>query len=54
MHLNWVDYSMYWVQYAGVFEVPKGIVVNSRIKSWNGNQQHYANVSSDPEYIILN
>jgi ABC-type transport system substrate-binding protein len=53
-HLDWVDYSMFWVQYAGVFQVPKGIVVNSRIKSWNGNQQHYSNVSGNPEFIVLN
>lgn len=53
-HLDWVDYSMFWVQYAGVFQVPKGIVVNDRIKSWNGNQQHYSNVSSNPEFIVLN
>jgi hypothetical protein len=53
-HLTWVDYSMYWLQYAGVFQVPKGIVVNDRIKSWTGYQQHYSNVSSNPEFIILN
>jgi len=53
-HLNWVDYSMYWLQYAGVFQVPKGIVVNDRIKSWNGYQQHYSNVSGNPEFIVLN
>jgi ABC-type transport system substrate-binding protein len=53
-HLNWVDYSMFWIQYAGVFEVPKGIVVNNRVKSWNGYQQHYSNVSGNPEFIVLN
>jgi len=53
-HLNWVDYSMYWLQYAGVFQVPKGIVVNDRIKSWDGNQQHYSTVSSNVEFIVLN
>jgi ABC-type transport system substrate-binding protein len=52
-HLNWVDYSMFWLQYAGVFQVPKGIVVNDRIKSWDGYQQHYSNVSSNPELIVL-
>ena len=54
MHLDWVDYSMFWVQYAGVFQVPKGIVVNDRVASWNGNQQHYSNVSGNPEFIVLN
>lgn len=53
-HIEWVDYSMFWVQYAGVFQVPKGIVANSRIASWNGRQQHYSNVSTNPEYIVLN
>ncbi len=53
-HLNWVDYSMFWVQYAGVFQIPKGIVVNGRIKSWVGYQQQYRNVSSNPEFIVLN
>jgi ABC-type transport system substrate-binding protein len=52
-HLEWVDYSLFWIQYAGVFEVPKGIVANSRIESWNGRQQHYSNVSTNPEYIVL-
>jgi ABC-type transport system substrate-binding protein len=53
-HLIWVDYSMFWLQYTGVFQVPKGIVVNDRIKSWNGYQQHYSNVSGNPEFIVLN
>ena len=53
-HLTWVDYSMFWLQYTGVFQVPKGIVVNDRIKSWNGYQQHYSNVSGNPEFIVLN
>ncbi len=53
-HLRWVDYSMFWLQYAGVFQVPKGIVVNDRIKSWDGYQQHYSNVSGNPEFIELN
>ena len=52
-HLDWVDYSMYWVQYAGAFQVPKGIIAGPRIGSWNGRQQHYSNVSSNPEFIIL-
>jgi len=52
-HLNWVDYSMFWVQYAGVYQIPKGILVNQRIESWNGYQQHYSNVSTNPELIVL-
>jgi ABC-type transport system substrate-binding protein len=52
-HLDWVDYSIFWQQYAGVFQVPKGIVANDRIESWNGNQEHYSNVSGDPELIVL-
>ena len=53
MHLDWVDYSLYWVQYGGVFEVPKGIVANNRIASWEGRQQHYSNISSNTEFIVL-
>jgi len=53
-HLTWVDYSMFWLQYAGVFQVPKGIVSNDRVKSWDGYQQHYSNVSGNPEFIVLN
>jgi len=53
-HLNWVDWSMFWLQYAGVFQVPKGIVVNADVvASWNGRQQHYSNVSGNPEFIVL-
>ncbi len=52
-HLEWVDWSMYWVQYAGVVEVPKGLVAGPRIASWNGRQQHYSNWSSNPEFIVL-
>jgi ABC-type transport system substrate-binding protein len=53
-HINWINYSIFWQQYAGVFQVPKGIVVNSRIKSWIGHPKHYASVSGDPEFIELN
>ena len=53
LHLTWVDYSMYWVQYAGAFQVPKGIVAGPRIAAWNGRQQHYSNVSTNPEFITL-
>ncbi len=52
-HLKWVDWSMYWVQYAGVVQVPKGVVAGPRIASWNGRQQHYSNISSNPEFIVL-
>lgn len=53
-HLNWVDYSIFWQQYSGVYQVPKGLVVGPRINSWIGRQQHYTNVSSNPEFIELN
>lgn len=53
LHLDWVDYSMYWVQYAGAFQVPKGIIAGPRISSWDGRQQHYSNVSTNPEFIRL-
>ena len=44
---------MFWVQYAGVYQIPKGIMVNQRIESWDGFQQHYNNVSTNPEFIVL-
>ncbi len=53
LHQTWVDYSLFWVQYAGVFQVPKGIVSNNRVASWEGFQQHYQNVSTNPEFIVL-
>ena len=53
LHLQWVDWSMYWVQYAGVFQIPKGVIAGSRIASWNGRQQHYSDISSNPEFIVL-
>ncbi len=53
MHLTWVDWSMYWVQYAGAFQVPKGVVAGPRISSWDGRQQHYSNISTNPEFITL-
>ncbi len=53
LHTTWVDWSMFWVQYAGVFQVPKGIVASSRIKCWQGYQQHYSNISGNPEFIVL-
>ena len=53
MHLQFVDYSMYWVQYAGVFQIPKGVIAGPRVASWNGRHQHYANVSNNPEFIVL-
>jgi hypothetical protein len=33
--------------------VPKGIVGNSRIESWSSRQEHYSNVSGNPENIVL-
>ena len=53
LHTTWVDWSMFWVQYAGVFQVPKGIVASERIKCWKGYQQHYSNISGNPEFIVL-
>ena len=53
LHLDWVDYSMFWVQYAGVFQIPKGVIAGPRIAAWNGRQEHHHNVSNNPEFIIL-
>ena len=53
LHLDWVDYSMYWVQSAGVFQIPKGVIAGPRIDSWIGRHEHYKNISSNPEFIVL-
>ena len=52
-HMETSDYMLFWQLYNGVFQIPKGLVTSTRIKSWNGNQQHYSNISSNPEFIIL-
>ena len=54
IHLDWVDYSVFWVQYAGVVQAPKGVIVNDRIASWVGRQEFFTNVSRNPEFIVLN
>ncbi len=55
IHDDWVDYSLFWVQYAGVFQVEKGLIVNDKVASWSSPYyQHYANVSQNPEFITLN
>ena len=41
-HLNWVDYSIFWQQYSGVYQVPKGLIAGPRIHTWTGRQQHYS------------
>ncbi|MEX0762047.1 MAG: ABC transporter substrate-binding protein [Dehalococcoidia bacterium] len=53
LHLDWVDYSLYWQQYAGLFQIPKGIMGNDRIESWEGYSQHYSNISRNAEFIKL-
>ena len=55
IHDKWVDYSLFWVQYAGVFQVEKGLVVNTdKIAGWTSPYyQHYVNVSLNPEFIEL-
>jgi ABC-type transport system substrate-binding protein len=52
-HLTWADYGIYWQQYAGVVQIPKGIVAGPRIDSWVGHQMHYSNVSAESWLIKL-
>ena len=51
--MQWVDWSMYWVQYAGVFQMKGVDRWSEEIASWNGRQQHYSNISTNPEFIVL-
>jgi ABC-type transport system substrate-binding protein len=53
LHLGWVDYSVFWQQYSGVYQVPKGVFAGPRVRSWNGRQQQYSNRSTSPELIVL-
>ncbi len=53
LHLDWVDYSVFWMQYIGVFQIPKGVIAGPRIESWIGRQEHDRNISSNPEFIVL-
>ena len=53
LHLDWVDYSMFWMQSAGVFQIPKGVIAGPRIANWIGRQEHFQNISTNPEFIVL-
>ncbi len=53
IHLDWVDYAIYWQQYSGVFQVSKGVVATTRIESWDGTPMNWQNISRNPEFIVL-
>ena len=55
-HLDVIDYMVYWQLYNGIFQVPRGVLVGPRIKSWNNRYEHYGDQSGSnhPEYIVLN
>jgi ABC-type transport system substrate-binding protein len=54
LHFDTADYMLYWQLYNGLVQVPKGVAATKRIKEWLGHQQHYSNVSGNPEFIVLN
>ncbi|MBI2965794.1 MAG: hypothetical protein HYY34_06310 [Chloroflexi bacterium] len=55
-HLAVMDYMVYWQLYNGLFQVPRGVLVGPKIKSWNNRYEHYggSDGSNHPEYIVLN
>lgn len=55
-HMDTVDYYMYWQQYTGLFQVPRGVLVNERIKDWKPYFLHYGDQrgTDQPEFIVLN
>jgi len=54
-HNDVVDYYMYWQQYTGLFQVPRGVLVNERIKEWTPFFLHYGDQrgADQPEFIVL-
>jgi ABC-type transport system substrate-binding protein len=54
MHIDYIDYAVFWQLYGGIFQVTKGLTSGKRVKSWNGTQLHYNNWSTQPEFIVLN
>jgi len=56
LHVQTVDWIMYWHFYSGVLQIPKGTVGNpNRIVSWEGRQDHYSNTphNANPAFIRL-
>ncbi len=54
MHLDWVDYSLFWVQYVGVYQAPKGTVASLKIADWPQDRvQFHNNWPTHYENIVL-
>ena len=53
LHQETVDYILYWQLYNGVYQIPKGVVVNpNRVSSWSSRPVHYGNIGT-PQWIRL-
>ncbi len=53
LHQQTADYILYWQLYNGVYQIPKGVVVNpNRVSSWSSRPVHYGNVGT-PQWIRL-
>ncbi len=53
LHQATADYILYWQLYNGVYQIPKGVVVNpNRVSSWSSRPVHYGNVGT-PQWIRL-
>jgi hypothetical protein len=57
LHFDAVDWMNYWHLYAGVGQIPKGVMVNpKKIESWVGRRAHYQNLpppQANPAWIKL-
>lgn len=54
MHLDWVDYSLFWVQYVGVYQAAKGTLASPRIESWpQPGVRFFWNIPSHFEFLRL-
>jgi len=57
LHFDAVDWMNYWHLYAGIGQIPKGVMVNpKRIESWVGRRAHYQNLpppNANPAVIKL-
>ena len=53
LHQATADYILYWQLYNGVYQIPKGVIVNpNRVSSWSSRPVHYGNVGT-PQWIRL-
>jgi hypothetical protein len=52
-HMNTADYMIYWQLSNGVFQIPRGVIANDRIESWDNPYTHYGNQAGTnaPEFL---